>query len=400
MFESFVTKTGSVSPLGLTANETTESVISNKNRLAPIPAGTFPAEFPIKFIGLLPKQTLTGFSNEDGLIEENKQLWLKNLFFDFDFEKANVDYIIFSHNYGPSCYEYLQQKENDFYFNPRRALSNADFIKFFSGQSDKVKDVPYVDIHNTCASSLAAIALAKKYVEVGLAKSCLVIAYELSNNLRPLFLSLNVLGALNSTAVELDRASVPFSDDRGGFVKADAMGYTLIQTAEMAKLSQNAPISRIRGVAITSDCNSLTDGVEDGSMVESTILKCLTDSNVAAEDIGYINAHGSGTYLNDKIELSGIQKVFKNPSKTMFLSSNKSQFGHALCATGMVEVDVLTKMFQGNFIAPNLNYRTKQEKNNIFIPDKSILNQKIKFALKNSFGFGGYNACVIFENLL
>ncbi len=400
MVDVFITKTGSVSPLGLSAQETIASVISNKNCLSTIPFNTFPSEFPVKFIGLLPKQALTGFSVEDLIFEKNKEHWLNNLFADFDFEKENVDYLIFSHNYAPSCYEYLQKKENDFYFSPRRTLSNADFIQYFSKKSDKAKNIPCVDIHNTCASSLAAIALAKNYVEAGLAKSCLVIAYELTNNLRPLFLSLNILGALNSTAESIHRASVPFSDDRAGFVKADAMGYALIQNMELSRLSQNEPICKIRGTAITSDCNSLTDGVEDSSLVESTIYKCLSDANVSANQIDYINAHGSGTYLNDKIELAGIKKVFGELSKTVHLSSNKSQFGHALCATGMVEVDILNKMFKQNFIAPNLNFLSNQKNDNIFISDTTILNQKTKFALKNSFGFGGYNACVIFENLL
>jgi 3-oxoacyl-(acyl-carrier-protein) synthase len=400
MSRVFITKASSVSPLGLSPDETLLSLTSGKNCLGPIPEKILPAGFPVNFIGLLPGQKLTEYSDNDSQFNSNKDLWLNNLFSDLDLEKLQVDRIIFSHNYAPNSYELLRKKSNHFYNEPLRVVCENDFIRSLSKRFPSIINIPKTTVHNTCASALTAIALAKKYINAGLSHSCLVIVFEVTNHSRHTYISLNALGALNSKATDVNSASLPFSDDRAGFVKADALGFAVVQSEKIVRENKFEPLCILRGAAVTSDCHSLTDGVEDGSMVEKTIQQVLSEVKITPSDIDYVSAHGSGTYLNDKIELTGLNRVFKGRSKEVLLSSNKSQFGHALCATGIVEVDALIKMFRHRFVSGNINYNSKLDTGTIHIPKHPILNHSTKIILKNSFGFGGYNASAIFENVL
>lgn len=396
----YLSQSAAISPLGASYQEVLNSLQSGKNCLSPVPKDVVPAGFPLKFIGLMPNQKLDVFYKDENSFVNLKRQWIENLFSDIDLEKTKIDRIIFTHNDFAMTYEYCKNNNVDFYDNPKFSICSQDFLDYIYKFKSADKPITAIHMHNTCSSSVAAIILARNYITAGIAESCLIIPYEVSNHFFQIFINLGSLGALNTKAETIETASIPFSDMRAGFVKADAIGYMLVQNEKEAYRLEKTPLAKVVGGATSSDCHSLTDGIEDGSNVEKTVRAALNEAKMKFEEIDYINAHGSGTLLNDQIELVGLSRLIKNMDKKIYMSSTKSQFGHALCATGAVEIDAILKMFKHKFLAANINYNSKKLNEGIIIPAKPIHNYTIKYALKNAFGFGGYNASIIIENLV
>jgi len=310
-----------------------------------------------------------------------------------------LDDLILVHNAGPTVPSYYSLKEarkNILFEEGNHGIFHAesiiDFLKKNKGLSNQCR---VINFHNTCSSGTAAAVYAWKRIRLGLSRKVLVVGFEVSNNNFYTLTSLSSLGVMNIKGQSIQEAMIPFDCRRSGFVKADALAYLLIESEN----DRITPMAEIVSGAINSDSHSLTDGVENGEMVAATMSSCLEIANLSSDQVDYINAHGSGTYLNDLIELRGIKKIF-GERKNLILSSTKSYFGHALCATGLVEISSVIGMFEHDFVAGNLNLSQSEEGFPYIIPPKPILNKKLKYVLKNSFGFGGYNSSILLKNVI
>ena len=203
--------------------------------------------------------------------------------------------------------------------------------------------------------------------------------------------------ALCDTFNELPtKGSRPWDKDRSGFVMGEGAGVLVLEELEHAK-KRNAKIyAEVKGYGMSGDAFHITKPSEDGNGGFRAMKMALKESNLNADDIDYVNAHGTSTPVGDLIELAAVEKLISN--KNLFMSSNKSAIGHLLGAAGAVEAVFSIKSLEENVLPPTLNLDNPDTDTHInLIPHNSIQNS-INNVLSNSFGFGGTNASLIFGN--
>lgn len=398
----YITNYQCISPMGFTHADLRENLLSAKLCISSLPENFLPLNVPVKFVGRIPNQVIslkTSFKLDEEVVQQRK-LWLDHLFAETSQLEESDKFcsIIFVHNMGANISNYFHWLES------KRLTMWSDDSQLPLSQFAVLKRIPkssesnVIAFHNTCASVNSAIAYGAKRIRAGIDKKIMVVAIETSNNYWPAYVTLSSLGVLNTTAQKIEDAIQPFSSTRAGFVKADALGFLVLESEESVTKSKKVPYCEVVGQGMTSDSNSLTDGVEDGSIVAKTMMAAINDAKIDSDQVDYINAHGTGTFLNDLIEVRAIKTTFGERAKEVPISSNKSQYGHALCASGLVEISSVLEMFKNNFLAANLNCdRLDPECNLNFVKDP-IKNANLKYVVKNSFGFGGYNASLVLKN--
>ena len=191
-----------------------------------------------------------------------------------------------------------------------------------------------------------------------------------------------------------EKGSRPWDKDRSGFVMGEGAGVLVLEELEHAK-KRNAKIyGEIKGYGMSGDAYHITKPSEDGNGGFRAMEMALKESKLDADQIEYINAHGTSTVVGDTIELSAVEKLFGS-NKNLFMSSNKSAIGHLLGAAGAVEAIFSLKSIQTKTLPPTLNLYNPDNKSDInLIPHQSIT-KSVKNIISNSFGFGGTNASII-----
>jgi 3-oxoacyl-[acyl-carrier-protein] synthase II len=207
------------------------------------------------------------------------------------------------------------------------------------------------------------------------------------------------LKALSTRNDEPERASRPFDKGRDGFVMAEGAGIVVLEELEHAK-NRNAEIyGEIIGYGMTGDGYHITAPDPSGDSAARCLYECLKDANVRAEDINYINAHGTSTPLNDKIETLAIKKAFGDRAYKIAISSTKSMTGHLLGAAGGVEFAACCLAIKNGIIPPTINYETPDPDCDLDYVPNQARTAEVKTALSNSLGFGGHNATVCVRKL-
>jgi len=194
-----------------------------------------------------------------------------------------------------------------------------------------------------------------------------------------------------------DTASRPFDKDRSGFVMGEGAGIVVLENLRHA-LDRDARIyAEIIGYGNTADAYHITAPEPHSDGMIRVMRAALKDADMNADEIDYINAHGTSTILNDKCESAAIEKVFGEHSKTLKISSIKSMMGHLLAGAGSVEfVSAVISVFSG-LIPPTINYRTPDPECTLDYVTDGAESLDVKAAMSNSFGFGGGNACLIIK---
>ncbi|MFH1406689.1 MAG: beta-ketoacyl-ACP synthase II [Candidatus Omnitrophota bacterium] len=192
-------------------------------------------------------------------------------------------------------------------------------------------------------------------------------------------------------------ASRPFDLERDGFVMAEGSGITMLEELEHAKRRQAKIYAEMAGYGMTGDAHHMTAPSPDGNGAARCMTNAVKDAKFNIADISYINAHGTSTKLNDKIETLAIKTVFGECAKKIPVNSTKSMTGHLLGAAGGVEFIVCTKSIQENIIHPTINYQYPDPECDLdYVPNTSR-KVKVDVALSNSLGFGGHNATVVIK---
>ncbi len=196
-----------------------------------------------------------------------------------------------------------------------------------------------------------------------------------------------------------ERASRPFDSDRGGFVLGEGAGFFILESLEHA-LQRDAHIyAEMMGHAASSDAHHISTPDEEGLGAQKAMRWALDDAHLLADQIDYINAHGTGTRINDPTETKAIKKVFGDSAYSIPISSTKSMIGHCMGASGTVEAVACVKSLQEGILHPTINLETHDPECDLdYIPNQARL-VKIKTALSNSFGLGGQNACLVFGKI-
>lgn len=192
-------------------------------------------------------------------------------------------------------------------------------------------------------------------------------------------------------------ASRPFDKDRDGFVMGEGAGILILEELEHA-LNRNARIyAEVVGYGLTADAYHMTTPAEGGEGASRAMQMALNDGNVPLEEVDYINAHGTSTPYNDRLETLAIKDVFKDNAYNLSVSSTKSMTGHLLGAAGAVEAVICALSIDDDFVPPTINVQSLDEELDLdYVLDKGKT-KPIRYAMSNSLGFGGHNASLVFK---
>jgi 3-oxoacyl-[acyl-carrier-protein] synthase II len=197
-----------------------------------------------------------------------------------------------------------------------------------------------------------------------------------------------------------EKASRPWDQARDGFVMGEGSGIVVLEEREHAKKRGAQIYAELVGYGLSGDAHHITAPAADGDGGYRAMANALRHARLNAEDIGYVNAHGTSTPLGDEIELGALRRLFNGRLDTVAISSTKSAIGHLLGAAGGVEAVFSILALQNGILPPTLNLENPSEgcKDANLVPLKAQ-EKTIRYALSNSFGFGGTNACLIFSSV-
>ncbi len=199
------------------------------------------------------------------------------------------------------------------------------------------------------------------------------------------------------TGEDPDRASIPFDRDRSGFVMGEGAGILVLEEEGHARERGAQILAEIVGYGANCDAYHMTAPSPDGEGGARCMELALKDAGISPEDIDYINAHGTSTKLNDAGETAAIKKVFGASAEKIAVSSTKSMTGHLLGGAGGVEAVFCVQSLMNGFIPPTVGYREKDPDCDLdYVPNEGR-SAEVRYALSNSLGFGGHNACLIFK---
>lgn len=194
-------------------------------------------------------------------------------------------------------------------------------------------------------------------------------------------------------------ASRPWDRDRDGFVMGEGAGILVLEEYEHAKRRGAKIYSEIVGYGLTGDAYHITAPHPEGRGAYRAMSNALRDAGIGPEDIDYINAHGTSTPMGDAIEIAAVQRLFLDKNPKVSMSSTKSATGHLLGATGSVEAIFSILAGRDKVIPPTLNLYNPMEEAKIDLTPLKPKERAIKYALSNSFGFGGTNASLVIKNI-
>ncbi len=208
-----------------------------------------------------------------------------------------------------------------------------------------------------------------------------------------------VMRALSTRNDEPQKASRPFDRDRDGFVAAEGAAIFVFEDLERAR-RRNAPIiAEIAGYGACSDANHVVAPCADGEGASRAMTWAMEDAGVTPEEIDYISAHGTSTKLNDSSETFAIKKAFGEQAYRVPISATKSMIGHPFGAAGALESVACLESMRHGIIHPTINYEHPDPECDLDYVPNEARRADIRVALKNSFGFGGQNACLLFKRL-
>ncbi len=204
----------------------------------------------------------------------------------------------------------------------------------------------------------------------------------------------NALKALSTRNDDYKTASRPFDNSRNGFVIGEGAGIVVLEELEYA-IKRGAKIyGEVVGMGYSDDAYHITAPAEGGEGASRAMQIALKDAGCKPEEVGYINAHGTSTQLNDKNESSAIKTVFGDHAYKLLVSSTKSMTGHLLGAAGGIEFIATTLAVKTGKIPPTINYETPDPACDLnYVPNKAV-ELEVKIAISNTFGFGGHNTCL------
>jgi beta-ketoacyl-acyl-carrier-protein synthase II len=247
-------------------------------------------------------------------------------------------------------------------------------------------------VHTACASGGQAIGTALKLIRRG------SVDYALAGGFDSMISPVGLGGFCLLSAVSADndapqRASRPFDATRNGFVLGEGAGFVVLEEWEAARRRGAHIYAELAGDGNSLSSYRITDSPPDGDGPIQSMRAALADAGAAPEDVDYINAHGTSTYMNDKSESAAIHTVFGDKTAHVAVSSTKSSMGHLIAAAGAVEVVVCALAIRHGELPINANLRERDpdcDLNLVVAPTR----RRVRMTLSNSFGFGGSNSCV------
>jgi 3-oxoacyl-[acyl-carrier-protein] synthase II len=203
--------------------------------------------------------------------------------------------------------------------------------------------------------------------------------------------------ALSTRNDEPERASRPFDAQRDGFIVGEGAGVLILESLEFAQ-KRGAPIfAEIVGYGMSGDAYHITQPAEGGDGGYRVTMAALKDAKISADDVSYVNAHGTSTPIGDAIETTALKRVFGERAKKVPISSTKSMTGHLLGGAGGLEAGISVLALRDQIMPPTVNYENPDPECDLDYVPNHARKAAVEYALSNSFGFGGTNASLIFK---
>jgi 3-oxoacyl-[acyl-carrier-protein] synthase II len=254
---------------------------------------------------------------------------------------------------------------------------------------------PNLNCLTACAASSQAIGEATEIIRRGDAD--VMLSGGAHSMIHPFGVTgFNLLTALSTRNGDPKHASRPFDKNRDGFVLGEGAGMLVLEDLERAK-GRNAPIyGEVVGYGSSADAYRITDIHPEGRGATACMKMALRDARINPEDLHYINAHGTSTIVNDRVETMAIRQACGNDAKNIPISSIKSMMGHLIAAAGSVEAITCILAIRDGVLPPTLNYQTPDPECDLDYVPNVAREAPVRHALSNSFGFGGQNISLIF----
>jgi 3-oxoacyl-[acyl-carrier-protein] synthase II len=251
-----------------------------------------------------------------------------------------------------------------------------------------------ISLTTACASGATAIQLGVEAIRRGDSDAALCVGTDCSVTAEAV-IRFSLLSALSNANEIPEQASKPFSKERDGFVIAEGAAALVLENYDTAKARGATILATIRGAAEKADDFHRTRSKPDGSAVIGSIRNTIEDAGIEPDAIDYINAHGTGTPENDKMEAMSLEAVLGERLKKLPISSNKSMIGHTLTAAGAVEAVFSVQTMLTGRIPPTINYTAPDPGIELDVVPNQARDADVSVVLSNSFGFGGQNACLV-----
>ncbi|KQZ31296.1 beta-ACP synthase [Mesorhizobium sp. Root552] len=247
---------------------------------------------------------------------------------------------------------------------------------------------PVYGVTSACASSNHAIAAAVDQIRLGRADVMVTGGTDAP-------MVWGILKGWEALRVLSPDTCRPFSADRQGLVLGEGAGMVVLESLEHARARGATILGEIAGVGLSGDASDIVAPTIDGP--ENAMRACLADAGLNAEDIDYLNAHGTGTKANDQIETVAIKRVFGDHAYNLSVSSTKSMHAHCLGASGALEMIACINAIRENVVPPTANFREPDPDCDLDITPNVARERKVRAALSNAFAFGGTNAVLAFK---
>jgi 3-oxoacyl-[acyl-carrier-protein] synthase II len=418
-----ITGMGVIAPLGNSVNELFDALIEGRSGVGPITlfdASRFPTQFAAQV-----KNFDLGHYVKDGQRWANSGANSRFAAAAAQQALVDADLVDNSHVDRTRCGVYLGSGEGiqDFHnlisliaqsYRPQeRAVDAAAFARgglkrFHSGREFEQEPhttpghlAAYFDLEGpnfncltACAASSQAIGEATELIRHGDAD--VMLSGGAHSMIHPLGMTgFNLLTALSTRNTNPAKASRPFDKERDGFVLGEGAAMVVLEDLEHAKRRGATIYGEISGYGSTADAFRVTDSHPDGRGAIACMEQALADGGLAPTDIGYINAHGTSTQVNDRVESLAIKKIFGDFAYQVPVSSSKSMTGHLIAAAGAVELIISLMALVRGVLPPTINYEVPDPECDLdYIPNEAR-EKKARHALSNSFGFGGQNVSLI-----
>ncbi|NIA29404.1 MAG: beta-ketoacyl-ACP synthase II [Actinobacteria bacterium] len=406
-----VTGMGLVTPLGNNLDTYWNNLISGKSGIGSISlidatnhatkiAGEIKDFEPLEFIDKKDVRRMDRFT-QLAIVATEKAISHSKLNFDnVDRDQAGV--IVSSGIGGMATYERECKKLID--NGPRRVspffipMLILDITPGYISIRHGLRGVNYSTV-SACASASHAIGDAFHHIRHGRAQVIITGGSEASLTQMGIA-GFNALKALSTRNDEPEKASRPFDLNRDGFVMGEGAGILVLEDLQHAKARGATIYGEIVGTGFTADAYHITAPAPDGNGATRAMKLAIKEANLTTDDVDYINAHGTSTQQNDKIETLAIKNVFGKRAYDIPISSTKSMIGHLLGASGAVEAIASLLTIHQSEIHPTANYETPDPNCDLnYVPGKPI-KKDVNVVISNSFGFGGHNATLAFKKYL
>ena len=254
---------------------------------------------------------------------------------------------------------------------------------------------PNYTVVSACASSANAIGDALRLIRYGDADVMVVGGAE-APIIKTALAGFSSMRALSTRNDEPEKASRPFDAERDGFVMAEGAAVLILEEYEHAKRRGAKIYAELLGYGATADAYHITAPCVDGEGAIKAMRRALEDARINPKDVDYINAHGTSTKLNDVAETKAIKAVFGEHAHRLAVSSTKSMTGHLLGGAGALEALATAKAIETGVVPPTINYEHPDPECDLDYVPNEAREMEVRYALSNSFGFGGHNAVLAF----